>query len=159
VFAIFIVDWRCCWRAVASSKKRNRSSMLSAAAPRRATASARDLSLDRFLTMIHTVASAISLSTGNLRRLSYTLMTFQAQRPRNCGREKEITMSVAKVTEIIADSPKSFEDAVASGIKRANKTLKNIRGAWVRDHEVVVDEKGNITQFRVKMKVTFVLTD
>ena len=68
-------------------------------------------------------------------------------------------MSVAKVTEIIATSPKSFEDAVASGIKRANKTLKNIRGAWVRDQEVVVDEKGNITEFRVKMKVTFVLTD
>jgi flavin-binding protein dodecin len=86
-------------------------------------------------------------------------MTYPAHRPRNCGREKEITMSIAKVTEIIADSPKSFEDAVASGIKRANKTLKNIRGAWVRDHEVVVDEKGNITQFRVKMKVTFVLTD
>jgi dodecin len=96
---------------------------------------------------------------GNLRRLSYTSVTHQAHRPCNCGREKEITMSIAKVTEIIADSPKSFEDAVASGIKRANKTLKNIRGAWVRDHEVVVDEKGNITQFRVKMKVTFVLTD
>lgn len=68
-------------------------------------------------------------------------------------------MSVAKVTEIIATSPKSFEDAVASGIKRANKTLKHIRGAWVRDQEVVVDEAGKITEFRVKMKVTFVLKD
>jgi dodecin len=66
-------------------------------------------------------------------------------------------MSVARVTEIIAASPKSFEDAVASGIKRANKTLKHIRGAWVRDHEVVVDDTGKITEFRVKMKVTFVL--
>jgi len=68
-------------------------------------------------------------------------------------------MSVARVTEIIAASPKSFEDAVASGIERANKTLKHIRGAWVRDQEVVVNEAGKITEFRVKMKVTFVLAD
>lgn len=68
-------------------------------------------------------------------------------------------MSVARVTEIIASSPKSFEDAVASGIKRANKTLKHIRGAWVRDQEVVVNEAGKITEFRVKMKVTFVLEE
>lgn len=68
-------------------------------------------------------------------------------------------MTVAKVTEIIANSPKSFEDAVASGIKRANKTLKHIRGAWVRDQEVVVNEKGDITEFRVKMKVTFIIDE
>lgn len=68
-------------------------------------------------------------------------------------------MAVAKVTEIIANSPKSFEDAVATGIKRANKTLKHIRGAWVRDQEVVVNEKGDITEFRVKMKVTFIIDD
>jgi dodecin len=68
-------------------------------------------------------------------------------------------MSVAKVTEIIASSPKSFEDAVTSGIKRASKTLKQVRGAWVRDHEVVVDGAGKITEYRVKMKVTFVLED
>lgn len=66
-------------------------------------------------------------------------------------------MSVAKVTEIIASSPKGFDDAIASGIKRANKTLKHIRGAWVRDHEVVVNETGKITEYRVKMKVTFVI--
>jgi dodecin len=71
----------------------------------------------------------------------------------------EQNMSVAKVTEIIANSSKSFEDAVATGIKRANKTLKHIRGAWVRDQEVVVNEKGDITEFRVKMKVTFVIDD
>jgi dodecin len=69
------------------------------------------------------------------------------------------TMSVAKVTEIIASSTKSFDDAVTSGIKRASKTLKQIRGAWVRDHEVVVDGAGKITEYRVKMKVTFVLED
>lgn len=66
-------------------------------------------------------------------------------------------MSVAKVTEIIATSKKSFEDAVENGIQRANKTLKNIRGAWIRDHEVVVGDQGVITEYRVKMKVTFVL--
>jgi dodecin len=68
-------------------------------------------------------------------------------------------MSVAKVTEIIASSPKSFDDAVASGIKRASKTLKQIRGAWVRDHEVIVGGAGKITEYRVKMKLTFVLED
>jgi dodecin len=68
-------------------------------------------------------------------------------------------VSIAKVTEIIASSPKSFEDAVSTGIKRASKTLNQIRGAWIRDHEVVVDGKGKITEYRVKMKVTFVLED
>jgi flavin-binding protein dodecin len=67
-------------------------------------------------------------------------------------------MAVARVTEIIAASPKSFEDAVALGIKRANKTLKNVQGAWVQDQKVVV-EKGKITEYRVALKVTFVLTD
>ena len=67
-------------------------------------------------------------------------------------------MSVAKVTEIIASSDKSFEDAVAVGIKRASKTLKNITGAWVQDQNVVVN-KGKITAFRVNLKITFVLND
>jgi len=65
-------------------------------------------------------------------------------------------MSVARVTEIIASSKKSFEDAVENGIVRANKTLKNIQGAWISDHKVVV-EKGKIVEWRVIMKVTFVL--
>ena len=67
-------------------------------------------------------------------------------------------MSVAKVTEIIASSDKSFEDAVAVGIKRASKTVKNITGAWVQDQNVVVN-KGKITAFRVNLKITFVLND
>lgn len=66
-------------------------------------------------------------------------------------------MSVARVTEIKASSTKSFEDAVKQGIKRANKTLKNVRGAWVQDQEVTVDDKGEISEFRVLMKVTFIL--
>lgn len=67
-------------------------------------------------------------------------------------------MAVAKVTEIIASSNKSFEDAVAVGIARANKTLKNVRGAWIKEQKVVV-EKGKISEYRVDMRVTFVLTD
>jgi flavin-binding protein dodecin len=55
-------------------------------------------------------------------------------------------------------SPKSFDDAVASGIRRANKTIKNIRGAWVAQQKVKV-EGGKITEYRVTMRVTFVLKD
>lgn len=65
-------------------------------------------------------------------------------------------MTVAKVTEITATSTQSFEHAIASGIKRANKTLKNVTGAWIADHEVVV-EKGKVTSYKVRMRVTFVL--
>ncbi len=67
-------------------------------------------------------------------------------------------MAVAKVTEITASSKKSFEAAIEKGIARANKTLKNITGAWVQEEKVVV-KKGKITQWRVNMKVTFVLDD
>lgn len=65
-------------------------------------------------------------------------------------------MTVAKVTEISATSKKGFDDAVAEGVKRANKTLQNITGAWVSEMKVDV-EKGKITQYRVNMKVTFIL--
>lgn len=67
-------------------------------------------------------------------------------------------MSVAKVTEIIASSNKGFDDAVNKGIKRANKTLKNIQGAWIKDQQVSVSN-GKVTDYRVTMKVTFVLKD
>ena len=67
-------------------------------------------------------------------------------------------MAVAKVTEIIASSPKSFDDAVTSGIQRANKTIKNIKGAWIAEQKVKV-EGGKITEYRVTMRVTFVLND
>ena len=65
-------------------------------------------------------------------------------------------MSVAKVSEISAASDKSFDDAMAEGIKRAGKTLKNITGAWIQDQKIDV-ENGKIVQYRVNMKVTFVL--
>lgn len=65
-------------------------------------------------------------------------------------------MSVARTTEIVASSTKSFDDAVEAGIKRATKTLENVSGAWVQDQELVIkDEK--IDEYRVRMKVTFVL--
>jgi dodecin len=67
-------------------------------------------------------------------------------------------MSVAKVTEIIASSPESFDDAVNEGIKRAGKTLENVRSAWVKDLKVVI-EKGEITEYRVTMNVSFILKD
>ena len=67
-------------------------------------------------------------------------------------------MSVAKVTEIISSSKKSFEDAVEVGVKRANKTLRNVKGAWVSDMKVDCD-KGKVTSYRVTLKVTFVLSD
>lgn len=67
-------------------------------------------------------------------------------------------MTVARVTEITASSPKSFEDAVQQGIARAAKTLENVKGAWIQDQEIVADN-GTITEYRVHMKVTFVLKD
>lgn len=66
--------------------------------------------------------------------------------------------SVAKVTEISASSEKSFDDAVAVGIARADKTLKNITGAWIQEMKVDV-ASGKVTNYRVNMKVTFVLND
>lgn len=67
-------------------------------------------------------------------------------------------MSVAKVTEITAGSPTSFDDAMKVGIARAVKTLDKVTGAWVQDQEVRV-EGDKIVEYRVHMKVTFVLTD
>lgn len=67
-------------------------------------------------------------------------------------------MSVAKVTEITSSSPESFQDAIEKGIARASKTIRNITGAWVQEEKVVVDG-GRVTEYRVNMKVTFLLED
>ena len=67
-------------------------------------------------------------------------------------------MSVAKITEIQASSTKGFDDAIQTGISRANKTLRNVTGAWVKSQKVVVDN-GKITEYRVLMKVSFILQD
>ena len=70
----------------------------------------------------------------------------------------EDPMSVARVTEIISASKTSFEDAIQKGIARAVKTLHNVEGAWVKEQKIVV-EGGKISEYRVDLKVTFVLTD
>lgn len=67
-------------------------------------------------------------------------------------------MSVARVTEISSRSETSFEDAVKTGIARANKSLRNVEGAWIKEQEVAISD-GKITSYEVIMKVTFVLDD
>lgn len=65
-------------------------------------------------------------------------------------------MSVAKIIEISADSETSFDDAIREGIRRASKTVKKIKSAWVEDQSVDIEEE-KIVRFRVHLKVTFVL--
>ncbi len=65
-------------------------------------------------------------------------------------------MSVAKVIEITSESTQSFDDAIKQGIARAARTVDNVKGAWIQDQEVAV-EGGEVTAYKVKMKVTFVL--
>lgn len=65
-------------------------------------------------------------------------------------------MSVAKVTELISSSTTSFDDAIAQGVSRASKTLRGVSGAWVQDQKVVVNN-GKIVEYRVNLKVTFIL--
>jgi flavin-binding protein dodecin len=67
-------------------------------------------------------------------------------------------MSIARVTEITSGSSKSFDDAIEKGIKRASKTIRNIEGAWVQDQKVII-KKGKISEYRVSMKLSFVLDD
>ena len=67
-------------------------------------------------------------------------------------------MSVARVTEITSQSGRSFEDAVRQGIRRANQTLRNVTGAWIKEQQIAVED-GRITGYRVNMLVTFVLED
>lgn len=66
-------------------------------------------------------------------------------------------MSVAKVIELKASSKTSLEDAVKAGLKKCAETVKGIQGAWVKDIKVVTDEKGKVTEWRVDLKITFVI--
>ena len=68
-------------------------------------------------------------------------------------------MSISRTTEIKSSSPLSFDDAMKKGIARTLKTLKNVRGAWIEEQEVLLDEKGKISEYRVRMKVTFILEE
>ena len=65
-------------------------------------------------------------------------------------------MSVGKITEITASSKKSFEDAIDEGIARAAKTIKHIQSAWVADQSVRVED-GKVTDYQVRLKLTFVV--
>jgi len=65
-------------------------------------------------------------------------------------------MSVARVTEIIASSSKSFDDAIEEGVKRATKTLENVTSVWVKDQSIDI-KKNKITNYKVVLKVTFIL--
>ena len=67
-------------------------------------------------------------------------------------------MSVARVSEISATSETSFEDAMQQGISRANKTLRNVKGAWIKEQQLDI-ENGKVTRYRVNMLVTFILDD
>lgn len=67
-------------------------------------------------------------------------------------------MSVAKIIEITATSPESFEDAIKKGIERAERSVRNVKGAWVSEQKVEV-ENGRVTGYRVDLKVTFLLED
>ncbi len=64
---------------------------------------------------------------------------------------------IAKVIEISASSAKGFEDAISTGVKRVAKTVKNIRGAWVNEMRVVTDGSGKVTEWRVNMRVSFLV--
>lgn len=68
-------------------------------------------------------------------------------------------MSVAKVSEIIVSSPKSFDDAIKTGITRAHKTLTNLKSAWVESQQVLLSDEGQIKEYRVQLKITFLLEE
>ncbi len=67
-------------------------------------------------------------------------------------------MSVARITEISATSTKSFEDAVQQGIQRATETLRNVKSAWIKEHQIKIDGD-KIGEYQVNMLITFVLDD
>lgn len=72
--------------------------------------------------------------------------------------QTQVADTVAKVVEISAQSTSSFQDAIERGVARATETLKNVRGAWIKEQELVI-ENGRIVAHRVIMKVTFVLDE
>ena len=67
-------------------------------------------------------------------------------------------MSIAKISEISATSKESFEDAIRQGIERANKTLRNVKSAWIKEQQVRVKD-GHIKEYQVNMALTFIIED
>ena len=68
-------------------------------------------------------------------------------------------MPISKIIEIKSSSAISFDDAMRKGIARALKTLTNVKGAWIGNQEVLLDEKGEITEYRVQMRITFIIEE
>ena len=68
-------------------------------------------------------------------------------------------MSISRTTELKSSSAISFDDAMKKGIARTLKTLNNVRGAWIENQEVLLNEKGQISEYRVQMKITFILEE
>ena len=67
-------------------------------------------------------------------------------------------MSIARITEISSTSTKSFEDAIQSAVTRATTTLRNVRGAWVKEQQIKIDN-GKIVEYQVNLMITFVLEE
>ena len=67
-------------------------------------------------------------------------------------------MSIARITEISSTSTKSFEDAIQSAVNRATKTLRNVRGAWVKEQQIKIED-GKIVEYQVNLMITFVLDE
>jgi len=87
------------------------------------------------------------------------LLDFFSERSKALANQRRQIMSIARVTEIKSSSTKSFDDAIRTGLARANKKLKNVKGAWIQNQEVLLDEAGKIAEYRVQMKVTFILAN
>jgi len=68
-------------------------------------------------------------------------------------------MSISRITEVKSSSTVSFDDAMKKGITRALKTLENVRGAWIENQELLIDKNGKISEYRVQMKITFILEE
>ncbi len=68
-------------------------------------------------------------------------------------------MPISRTTEVKSSSPVSFDDAMKKGLARARKTLRNVKSAWIWNQEVLLDNKGKISDYRVQMKITFMLEE
>ena len=68
-------------------------------------------------------------------------------------------MSISRTTEVKSSSTVSFDDAMKKGIARAQKTLENVKSAWIWNQEIILDDKGKISEYRVQMKITFILEE
>jgi flavin-binding protein dodecin len=89
------------------------------------------------------------------RRVNGSGATFVS--PAQPAKPKDQAMSIAKIIEVNAASKTSMEDAVKNGLKKTSETVKGIKGAWVNEIKVVTDDNGNVTEWRVNLRITFVV--